>query len=191
MIEKNLANISFQTFFVSREMSNCPQISEIIRFCKKLDGLKILKDAEGTISISYGKRILVNGRDVDLSNIQQEAIVEIVDYDPVKNIVLAMGKKEPCIDTSVHWLIQKARHDIHAVFLLNSKKIFKKLSKDLPVTENEAPSGTIEMAKEVLKTLREGKNILIKNKGALFVGFNLKEIEDSVLKICREVSDES
>ena len=191
MIRGKLTNIAFQTFFVSREISNCPQIVELIGFCKKLDELKLLKDSKVSISMAYGRRMLINAIYTNFVDIKQDDIIEIVDYDPIKNVMLAIGKKEPCIETPVHWIVQKARNDVNAVVLFNNKKIFEKLYKNLPTTENEAPSGTIDLAKEVLKKLREGKNILIKNKGALFVGVNLKEIEDFVLKIGKEGLDES
>jgi ribulose-5-phosphate 4-epimerase/fuculose-1-phosphate aldolase len=187
MKRKNLPIMTFQTFFVSREMSNCPLIVDMMRVCKKLDKLNLLGDGDGSISVAYGKRIILNGNDGNLKHMKQEDIVEIVDYDPIKNIVLALGIADPCSETPVHWLIQKARDDIHAVLLLSNKKIVKKLPQDVPATEHEAPSGTIDLAKEVLKALRQEKTIAIKNKGVLFAGFNLKEIEDSVVTTFSEV----
>jgi len=184
-MQKNLAPVGFQTFFVSREMSNCPLIAEITSFAKKLDKLDLGEDVDGSMSMGYGRRILINGRDSNLLAIQQEEMVELVDYDPVKNIIVAMGKTEPCCDAPVHWLVQKARHDVNAVLLVTGNKIVEHLLKTLPVTEHEAPLGTVALAKEVLKTLRRGKQIGIKSSGALFVGLNLTEVEDAFLKLWR------
>jgi len=185
MNEEKPSHILFQTFFVSREMSMSPMIVDIIKFGKKLEGSK-LKESKYSISISYGKRLLINARDVDIKQMKQQDIVEIVDYDPIKNIVLAIGKKYPCIETSVHWIVQKARHDVNAIVEISSKKLYQVCRDHLPVIA-KTPCGTIDRAKAVLKTLRDSKNICIKNEGILLVGVNLKEIEDSLAKITREI----
>jgi len=180
------SNLSFQTFFASKEQSNCPLIPHIVRIGKKLKEMGLLKDGSGVVSLGYGKRVLINGNDVSLGDVRGEDILEIVDYNPVKRIVLTIGDKEPNVETPVHWLIHHAREDVNAVVQINSKKLVEKFSKKLPSTEKEWPSGTLELTKEILKTLRTGKIILIKNKGILFVGRNLKEVEDLIVKTYEE-----
>jgi ribulose-5-phosphate 4-epimerase/fuculose-1-phosphate aldolase len=181
MNRKKITNTNFQTFFVSKEQSICPQISDIVRSGKKLKEKGLPGDVTGFISLSYGKRILINGKNTKLMDVKKRDIIEIVDYDPIKNIFLAIGQKEPSIETPIHWLIHHAREDVNAVIQLNDENIVEKLTKKLPVIEKEYPSGSLEQAKEVLKTLRTGKNIVMKNKGVLFVGTSLKEAEDSAL----------
>ncbi|MCJ2534301.1 MAG: hypothetical protein LN364_03590, partial [Candidatus Thermoplasmatota archaeon] len=78
MIERNIAPVLFQTFFVSRESSVSPMIVDIIKLGKKFEELS-LKEAECNISLSYGKRLLINARDVDVKHMKQQDIVEIVD----------------------------------------------------------------------------------------------------------------
>jgi len=186
MKDKNLPSINFQTFFASREQSNCPLIPDIVRIGKKLKEMGLLKDGTGVVSLGYGRRVLINRNEKSLGDVGREDILEIVDYDPVKRVVLAIGDKEPHVETPVHWLIHHARDDVNAVVQINSKKLAKRLSKKLPATEKEWPPGTFELTKEILKTLRTGKGILIKNKGALFVGNSLKEVEDLIAKTCEE-----
>ncbi|UCD14137.1 MAG: class II aldolase/adducin family protein [Thermoplasmatales archaeon] len=180
MAEDKPLYMPFQTFFVSREISNCLLIADIIKLGKKINGLEMADNKKCSISLAYGKRILINADNVDVEGMSQQDIVEIVDYDPVKNVVLAIGKKHPCIETSVHWLIHHARDDVNAVIQLNGEKVVKKFSKNLPTTKAEYPYGSLELAKEVLKTLRAGKKIVIKNRGCLFVGISLKEVEKMV-----------
>jgi ribulose-5-phosphate 4-epimerase/fuculose-1-phosphate aldolase len=133
--------------------------------------------------LGFGKRLVINSENIDFKVIKQEDIVEVVDYDPVRNIVLAIGKKDPCYETPVHWMVQNARNDVNAVFQINSGVIFEQLRDDLPVTRSELPYGSVELAKEILRTLREGKHILLKNVGMVMVGFSLKEITDSLSKM--------
>jgi len=186
MIDENLMYPSFQTFFISTERSNCPLISNVIITCKKFKEMGLLKDTTGIVSLSYGKRILINGSNADLKDIKREDILEIVDYDPAKKIVLAIGRIEPHIETPVHWIIQHARNDVKAIIQLNGEKIIERFSKYLPVTEKEYPPGTLELAKEILKMLRKSKRIAIKDRGVLFVGASLKEVNDLILKTYEE-----
>jgi hypothetical protein len=182
MIRKNLTNLSFQTFYVSQEQSNCPLVSDIVKIGKKFEEYGLLKNNSGVISLGYGKRILINGNGVSLADVKREDVLEIVDYDPVKKIVLAIGQKEPHIETPVHWIIHHARNDVNAIIQLNDENLVKKIQKKLLATEKTYSSRTLELAKDILKALRTSKSIAIKDKGALFVGTCLKEAEDLVLK---------
>ena len=180
MFEEKPLYIPFQTFFISREVSKCPYISDINKFCKKINGLGTKNITDFTISFSYGKRMLINASKVNLTNISTQDIIEIVDYDPVKNNILAMGKQNPAIDTPVHWIIHHARDDVNAVVQLKGEDIVKKFSNKIPMTRIEYPSGTVELAKEILKTLKVSKKIVIKNSGCFFVGINLNEVENLI-----------
>ncbi len=188
MIDRNFTNINFQTFFVSREQSNCPLITDIARLGKKLKDSDILENVTSAIvSLGYGKRILINCNYTDLTKIKRENLLEIVDYDPVKKVLLAIGPGEPLIETPVHWMIHHARDDVNAIVQINKEELAERLAKKYPTTEEEKPSGTLDLAKEILKTLRTDKNIVIKNKGVLFIGNNVKEVENAVLKICEDL----
>ena len=187
MIDKDLTVSSFQTFYMSKEESNCPLISEVIRIGKKLKEFEIIENVDKTImSLSYGKRILINANNTNFAELKQRDFLEIVDYDPVKKVLLTMGPKEPCINTSVHWLIHHSRNEVNAVIQLYDIKA-EKLVKKLPITEKEYPTGTLEQAKEVLKCLRTSKIVVIKNQGVLFVGSSVKGVEDLLLKTLEEL----
>jgi ribulose-5-phosphate 4-epimerase/fuculose-1-phosphate aldolase len=138
------------------------------------------------MSVRYGKRIVINGNNANLANLKREEIIEIVDYDPFKKIVLSIGQIEPNIETPVHCIIHRAREDVNAIIELNSEK----LSKNLPSTEKEYPPGSLELAKEILGVLRTHKGIIIKNKGVLFVGTSLKEAEDLVINHLRSLNED-
>lgn len=188
MIEGNISDIRFQTFYVSKEESNCPLISEVISIGKKLLELNLSENISKTVvSLRYGKRILINADSVVFGDLKQEEFLEIIDYDPLKKVLLAMGPKDPGIYTTIHWLIHHARNEVNAVVQLNDNILAKKLVKKLPVTEKEYPNGSLEQAKEVLKVLRNSKRVVIKNQGVLLVGGSLKEVENLILKTFEEL----
>jgi ribulose-5-phosphate 4-epimerase/fuculose-1-phosphate aldolase len=128
----------------------------------------------------------MNGSNTNLAKLKKEEIIEVVDYNPIKRIVLSMGKTEPSIDTPVHCLIHRARDDINAIIQLNSEKLYK----NLPSTDKEFPPGSLELAKEVLGSLRTSKGVIMKNRGVLFVGVSLKEAEEFVLNHMRGLNED-
>jgi hypothetical protein len=182
MNERILPSPEQQIIFVSRETSNCPLIAEMIRLGQRLKELGIPDSDVGIVSLDYGKRLLINGKNMDIKKLNHHDVVEIVDYDPLKNIIMVIGTKDPCLQTPVHWIIQKARHDINALLQINSKVFVERLKGTLPTTEKETTAGSLEQAKEILKTLREGKTIIIRNESVLCAGINIHEIENVLQK---------
>jgi ribulose-5-phosphate 4-epimerase/fuculose-1-phosphate aldolase len=180
MSEKTLPAPTLHTLFVSRETSNCPLLSEMITLGKNLQEFGLTDKETGILSLDYGKRLLINAKNTDLKKITQQDIVEIVDYDPLKNIMMVIGLHDPTLETPVHWIIQKARHDVNAILQINSPTLYEKFKNILPSTENDTPPGTLQRAKEILRTLQKGKTILLKNEGIIFVGINRKEIHEAM-----------
>lgn len=186
MIRKNLSKFNFQTFYITKEESNCPLITEIVSINKKLKDMGLIKsNNETVVSLRYGKRILINANDSDFIDVKPKDFIEIIDYDPLKKVLLVMGPKKPKIDTPVHWLIHHAKSEINTVIHIKDVDLASKLVKKLPETKDDYPSGTLEQAKEILMCLRNNKGVVIKNQGVLFVGSSLNEVEDLVIKNVR------
>ncbi|MFO7677942.1 MAG: hypothetical protein R6V50_06145 [Thermoplasmatota archaeon] len=163
-------------FFVSKEPSRSPFISDILSFGEKINTLSI-KPTKIIISISFGNRLLIAWTNNEIKKLTQSDILEIVDVDPIKQNVLLIGQKEPCIETLVHWIIHKARNDINALVEIQSDFLYTKYSKKLQVLK-KTPNGTIKRAKSILQTLQNTKNICIEDEGILLAGVYLKEIKD-------------
>jgi hypothetical protein len=180
MIEKTLPSPALQILFVSKETSNSPLFGEMTKLGQTLKHLGLSESETGIVSYDYGRRLIITAKNIDVKQMNQADVVEIVDYDPLKNIMLVIGTKEPCQEAPVHWIIQKARHDINVLLEIQSPSLVERLQGTLPATEETTLPGTLARAKEFLKTLRNGKTILIQNEGILFAGVNMKEIEKSL-----------
>jgi ribulose-5-phosphate 4-epimerase/fuculose-1-phosphate aldolase len=150
-------------------MSKCNGIKEIVQLGKKLDEMGIVDHESGSISIRYGKRIVITKAGAQMGKIKNEDMVEVIDYDPIKNLALVIGLAEPNSETPMHWLIYDAMDKINAIIHVHA------MSEAIPTTENEKPYGTLELAMEVLKTFRKGNFINIKNNGSIAIGRNLEE----------------
>jgi len=183
-----IGNLQFQTFYVSKEESNCPLIAKAIEIGKEFEkkGFSINFN-EIIISFKYGKRVLINADKTNIKELKREDFLEIIDYDPLKKVMLLMGSKKPNIDSSTHWLIHHARSEINVVVQINDEKLSKKLENKILKTDFEYKSGTLEFAKEILKMLRDHKKIIIKDKGILFVESNINRLKEEALKTLEEL----
>ena len=183
-------NISFQTFYTSKEESNCPLITEFVRIDRNIEKKGFSKDIDSlTSSMRYGKRVIINSDYEKIGEISRRDILEIVDYDPVKKTLLVIGPKKPKVDSSVHWMIHHARSEINAVVQLNGQKILEKFEGKIPSTENEQTPGSFEMIKEVLKILRDSKSVFVKNYGIIFVGNGVNDVEGNILNVYKKIGE--
>ena len=180
MTEKTLPSPPLQVLFVSRETSKSPLFGELVKIGHLLERHGVSTHETGIMSYDYGRRLINTAKNIDVKQMTQADIVEIADYDPLKNIMLVIGTKEPPQDAAVHWIIQKARHDINILLQLKSPTLVTKLKGTLPSTEKETPPGTLDRAKELLTTLRQGKTILIQRDEILFAGINIQELEKTI-----------
>ena len=186
MLSKNPSIPSFQTFYVSKEKSNCPLVADILRVDKNFKKSNLFDNVSDIIiSLKYGRRVLINGENSKLGEIEHEDLIEIVEYDPLKKVLLVMGAKEPKINSSVHWLIHYAKKEINAAIQIDSQNLKNSLKDKIPETEKELPKGSVDLAKEILKGLRNSKALNLKNNGVLFVGNSITEIEDYIMSIMR------
>ena len=181
---KNPSIHSFKTFYISKEKSNCPLVADILRVDKNFKKSNLFDDVSDIIiSLKYGRRVLINSENSKLGEIEHEDLIEIVEYDPLKKVLLVMGAKEPKINSSVHWLIHYAKKEINAAIQIDSQNLKNSLKDKIPETEKELPKGSVDLAKEILMGLRNSKALNLKNNGVLFVGNSITETEDCIMSI--------
>jgi len=184
MIEGGYRKEIFETFFISKEIISNPLISEIIDYFKILKKRELIdEEKSGIISIAYGKRMIINGEVEDYSNTSKDEIIEVADYDPIKNNLLIIGKNKPKIETPLHWMIHHARSEINFAVQLNNNKLLKKLEKNRPLTDKDFKIASIDMIKDVMKKLKNSKIVILKNHGVLFVGNSKKEVDDLIKNV--------
>jgi len=165
-----------QTFVITRETSNCPLIPEMSRLGSRCRDLGVADPDRVLISYDYGRRLLVTAEHADAKNLRQEDIVEIVEYNPLKDIMMIIGPKDPCTDAPVQWMIQKARHDINITLQVNNPGLNDALPDTVPKVPDPLPTQTIEKAKVLLRALQKSP-VIGTPTGILIIGVNAKVIE--------------
>lgn len=183
MNQGGLTNLALQVFYVSKEETNCPLVIEMIKLGINLKENGILNDnTSATISLKYGKRVLITSNIKDFSKIQKEELIELVDYNPLNNNLLIIGPADPKVETTLHWMVHHARDEVNVIVQINDKRLLEKIKDKETISTEKTPIYTIEFIKQALKQLREETRIFIKDTGVIFVGKNIKDVSNMIAK---------
>ena len=157
-----------EVIYLSVEEVKNPLLEEMKKVGRKLKEKGYITGTYGNISVRYGKRMIITASNSDLGKLNNDDFVEVVDYNPATNIAMVIGTKKPSRETPMHWLLY-SRDDINAI--IHTHKIFD----NVPTTEKYAPPGSLELALEALKALRNANLINLKDHGSIAVGFSLQQ----------------
>ena len=184
MIGNDINRFGFQYFYVSKQGSNCTLIPTAVAFLNKLiENHPNLDLSVPIISLSYGKRIIINSATQDIDKIN---FLEIVDYDPIKHTYLLLGLSKPPIQTPLHWMVLNAKKEINVLLQMKIDLTNNHSSKKIPHINSEYLPWSLEGIKEILKLLRNNSCIIINNENILCAGFDLKEIETLIYEIIED-----
>ncbi|MEM1666786.1 MAG: class II aldolase/adducin family protein [Nitrososphaerota archaeon] len=168
---------------------------KIVSIGKKAFDYKLLSGTWGNISARFGKDKML----ITPSGFEKVALKpsDIVLMDLQGNIL--RGKWKPSSEVPVHSLIYKAREDVNAVIHMHSHYAIALAvtGQEIPVLTSEfaaavghkvpvtryAMSGTQEFAEEVVRTLGEGKAVLLRNHGVIAVGDSLEDAFQTALLV--------
>ncbi|WP_297212864.1 MULTISPECIES: class II aldolase/adducin family protein [Thermodesulfovibrio] len=160
---------------------------EVIRFAKRTYKKQLVTGLSGNLSLRVNEDfIIITPRAKCYEKLSLEDLVVL---DLKGNII--EGQKEPSSEKNLHLEIYRVREDVRAIIHTHSSyaSVFAALQIPIPVildeqTEilggtiavtNYAPSGSLELAKEAVKTLNKSKAILLAKHGAVAVGSSLVE----------------
>jgi len=132
----------------------------------------------GNMSIREGNSFIITSRKSDKAELKIEDLIEITKIDHKEKIKYVNGNKKPSSDLLVHNIIYKALPEINAIIHVHDDKIVQKANKlGLPVTDSDYPCGSLEAAKEAIRTIKRtnSRYIIMKNHGILALGKNLEE----------------
>ena len=180
--------IRFNTVFVSDKIPSDAKIVELKEWSEKFQKNGLTPEVEGNytgnLSFRSKKGFIITASGLkNKENLTEDCFVYVKDYDEKTNTFYVEGKKKPSSESIMHHLIyKKCEEDINAVFHGHNDVIVKNADElKLHLTEKEYESGTIELAKEVLKVLGENKVIVLKNHGFVSLGTTMKEAGELAL----------
>jgi len=159
--------MTFETFFLSREPVCNPVVAEVVAAGRHLgDGIR----CPGTISVRYGNRMLITGQGVNLCRLEPENLVEVADYDPVRQTVMVIGPRQPSLSTPLHWFLYR-RPDVHAAVHIRGETAAPR--------EDHQRGYTMETVMEALRGLRYSATINLSGD-RLAVGPSLEHAREAL-----------
>lgn len=179
-------DVPLKLFTLSAEESNCPFIPQICELGISLHQQFFMqkKESETLISMSYGKRVIINTPSHPINHLSRDAFIEIVDYDPINNILLFIGPAKPHLLTPLHWLIHHAKPQITSLVFLQT---FEQTIQITQTSFETVQMGRtiLDTAKTVLKSLQKKSIIHIQGTGVLITGETIDKIKERVFREMR------
>ncbi len=187
--------IRFNITFVSNEIPSDTKIEELKEWCESFQKNELTPEIKGnyTGNLSFkseeGFIITASGLK-SKENLGNDCFVHVKSYDEMSNTVIVEGKRQPSSEAVMHFLIYQTRKEINAIFHGHNDTIIANAKElKLPITEEEHEAGSIELAKEVLRTLGDNNLIVIKNHGFISLGKTMKEAGKQALATLRRSKD--
>jgi ribulose-5-phosphate 4-epimerase/fuculose-1-phosphate aldolase len=184
--------IRFNTIFVSDEIPIDAKVEELKEWCERFQKNGLTPEIEGnyTGNLSFRSEegfVLTASGLKSKENLGNDCFVHVESYNEMINTVYVEGTRQPSSEAVMHFLIYKARRGVNAIFHGHNDAIIMNAEKlNLPITKNEHEAGSLELAKEVLRTLGDKNLIVIKNHGFISLGKTMKEAGKQALATLRQ-----
>jgi L-fuculose-phosphate aldolase len=137
----------------------------------------------GNLSIRYKAGFIITSAGADLGHIREEDFTQVLNANPDRRQVTAIGLRIPSSESFIHYAIYKNRREIQAVIHGHDELVLEHSRElDLPITAMERPYGTLELMQEVLKVLGNHSYIILRNHGFLALGATLDEAGQEALR---------
>ncbi|WP_455392762.1 class II aldolase/adducin family protein [[Eubacterium] cellulosolvens] len=144
--------------------------NELVEIFKKFrDVLKVsgLRSA----SIRTGNGFFINTAYFDINNFNRDYIIEVIDFDPVRNNMMVIGNEPPAPDTALHWFIYRGLPEVFGVINVHNSDVLASFQKSsYPTIDISEEAMDTNTALEVLKNVKNSEVTLIPKLGILVVG---------------------
>jgi len=173
--------IKFKTNFLSKEIPDEKEIEELKHWCNQFHKNNLTSEFQGASVGNLSTRvedyfIITASVLKSKESLNNDSFVRVINYDVYNNIFFVEGMSEPSSESIMHYLIYNTRDDVNAIFHGHNDLIIKNAEKlKIPVTKNEQPPGTMELANEVLDILGNNNIIVVKNGGFVTLGGTMKD----------------
>jgi hypothetical protein len=176
--------------FISRAKQLTPRSKDVVAVAVSLkDDLKI--KGNHSISTRTGNGFLINTGYFESKDFNRDNIVEVIDFDPVRNNMMVIGNDPPAFDSAYQWFIYRGLPWINGVINIDNLDIIEQFSKKYPIVDMYKKISNTDLALTILKTAKSSKICILKNQSVLVVGNTLKEAYDDFKKEYKKLSKHS
>jgi len=160
-------------------------IADIIKQAKRIAAAGFAPSNAGNLSVRTEKGFLITAAGARLAMLTSADISEVLAFDFDAYALLRYAGALPSSETALHCLIYSRRgcgaiahaHDELLIKASTAKKLH------IPITKNERPYGTKELALETARALGSGSIVAMKNHGVVSVGKTLAEAVERIITL--------
>lgn len=154
---------------LSARASELVDVFEKFRDTIKVPGLR-------SVSSRTGSGFFINTAYFDINNFNKDYIIEVIDFDPVRNNLMVIGNDPPASDTALHWFIYRGLPWINGAIKIDNSEILDDFP-DSSYPSLELSEGTLDTdsALMILKSAKTAEITVLKGQGVFVVGKTLSE----------------
>ncbi len=197
-MEKNY--IKFNCNWIKGKVIEKEKLTELNYWRNKLFELNLIgaySDGIGFGNISErssGNKFIISGSVTGgIKKLSEKHFTEVTEFNFEENSLTCVGPIKASSESLTHAAIYKSLPEINAVIHVHNLKLWNYLLEKVPATKKEAEYGTPEMAKEMIRLLkeketREKKIIVMKGhkEGVISFGRNFDKAGEVLLKYFEE-----
>jgi len=131
------------------------------------------------LSLRYGNNFIQTPQDRELLELVREDIIEIADYDPVRNSLLYIGKQAPDRFAPILWFIYRTYPDVNVVLILPENAGFE----DTPQMDVDLRYINAQSSLQAMQFFKDKKAARLNSGETIFVLKNLPESENILKRI--------
>jgi len=165
--------VKFRTLFKGVNFDCLDERNKIIKELSNLKKKGLIDKNNGNLSVKTSTGMVITPTGKDMGDIVESDLVYVKGINESAKLVMAIGTKEPSSESIMHWLIYENYPKVEAILHFHDSTLLERHN-EFVETEVKHPYGTIELAHEVLKTLKKNKFIILKEHGALAIGKDLE-----------------
>jgi ribulose-5-phosphate 4-epimerase/fuculose-1-phosphate aldolase len=143
--------------------------------------------ATGSISIRHLNKFIITADNANLYALTHDELVEIADYDPVRDSILAIGRAYPSVETPVHWYIYRSFPQMHAVTYV---QYTIELANDHRIGKSDIIPHSPEFAIELLRVLKQAHYAVVGTRSAIAIGDKLETAIHLLVELYNKQSHE-
>jgi len=180
-MENAYIGVKFRTMFLGSRFGDVDSKKRIAEISKIMSKKGLVEKKVGNISERTNEGMVITPSGYDLGSLGEDEVVLVVGYLEKPRIVEVRGKKKPSSESIMHWMIYQEFPKVNAVVHVHPKVLD---DKRMPETSKEFPYGTVELAEEVVKTLKKSRKrvVILKNHGVVCVGKSLDDCKKLLFK---------
>jgi ribulose-5-phosphate 4-epimerase/fuculose-1-phosphate aldolase len=183
--------VRFKTVFKNKNLLSDKRIDELIKWGKKLFDLglspKFGNRSAGNLSFRTKHGFIITCSGSLKSKLTKKDFIEVVNCDFDNKKVEIKGIRDPSSETFLHFAIYKKRRDVNAIIHMHDLDVLKNARKlKIPETHDKKLYGTVELADEAMKILKNNDYIILKGHGIVAMGKNIEKTGTLVLKKFKE-----